>query len=114
MDEAEKQKLKELFDKKATNEAEAVENAKDCLDACLTHFGEEAEFILFVKAPHKDVISLNRCANAGFTIKAALRMAEHAGLGTADRSSKHRASQAYSAAFATFSSGAPNERTTRG
>ena len=88
MDEAEKQKLKELFDKKATNEAEAVEIAKARLDACLAHFGEEAEFILFVKAPHKDAISINRCANAGFTINAALHMAAYADLGTADRSRK--------------------------
>ena len=52
MDEAEKQKLKELFDKKAANEAEAVEIAKARLDACLQHLGSDAQFVVAVRMPH--------------------------------------------------------------
>ena len=77
MDDIERKRLEELFNKVPGNEAEAVENAKDCLDACLQHLGEKAEFILFVKAPHEAAIKLNRCACAKFTIAAANRLAEH-------------------------------------
>ena len=69
MDEAEKQKLKELFDKKAANEAEAVEIAKARLDACLQHLGSATEFVLTTKLPH-DTETTRTMAHASWPVLA--------------------------------------------
>ena len=80
MDDIERKRMAALFDKEPTNEKEAVANAKDCLDACLQHLGEKAEFILFVKMPHENGTCMNRCATMAFTVSAANRLARYSTL----------------------------------
>lgn len=79
MDEAEKQKLKELFDKKAANEAEAVEIAKARLDACLQHLGSDTEFVLTTKLPY-DTETTRTIARASWPVLACAMNAVSAGV----------------------------------